>query len=287
MAEQPWRRASTRRDEFDAEAAAYDTFRPRYPENLFDAVLDAVGGAGATAVEIGAGTGLATEPLVRRGLRVTAIEPAPAMAAIAKEKLDGRFELVVTTFEEWDPRAPVDLVAAFTSWHWIEPAVGVPKVASLLRPGGVLALVWTEVIQFGEPPFDELSGYDTRRVALSELEPVLRPVDVHGAFGPRVVSRFRFERVLDADTFTAEHRTYPGPHSEANDEKVRTLITGRFGGTVTKVERRGAPHVPTRYEGQARTVRPPPAGSERRCRPSTRPSGWRTRPERTSARAAT
>lgn len=236
MSEPPWKRASKRREEFDAEAAAYDTFRPRSPEGLFDAIVKAVGRTGAMAVEIGAGTGIATDPLVRRGLRVTAIEPATAMAEIAKEKLDGRFELVTTTFEEWVPRAPVDLVAAFTSWHWIDPAVSVPKAASMLRQGGVLALVWTEVIQFGEAPFDELSGYDARRRPFSELERVLRPVELHGAFGRREVSRFRFQRLLNADTFTAEHRTYPGPHSDASDQKVRTVINERFGGAVTKIE---------------------------------------------------
>lgn len=234
---EPWEWAATRRAEFDADAVAYDTYRPRYPEALFDAIVQAVGRADATAVEVGAGTGIATEPLVRRGLRVVAIEPAPGMARIARPKLGDRGQVVVSTFEEWEPDGHVDLVTAFSSWHWVNPADAVPKVASLLQPGGVLALTWTEVVQFGEEPFDSRSGYDSRRIPLAEaIEPVLQPLDAHGSFAERIVLRFRFERILDADTFVAESRTYPGPHSDRHDTEIHSLITRDFGGAVTKIE---------------------------------------------------
>lgn len=236
MAE-PWRWAATRRDEFDAEAVAYDKYRPRYPEELFDAVVRALGRSDATVLEIGAGTGIASEPLARRGLNVIAIEPAPAMATIARSKLGNRGQVIDSSFEDASLPAPVDGIAAFSSWHWVNPAVGVAKVASLLRPGGALALTWTEVQQWGAEPFDRLSGYEDTRMALaSAIEPCLRPIDDHGGFSEREVLRFRFERALDADTFVALARTYPGPHSDAHDKKIRSLINDDFGGTVIKVE---------------------------------------------------
>lgn len=48
--------------------------------------------------------------------------------------------------------------------------------------------------------------------------------------------RFRFDRVLDADTFVALTRTYGGPQSESHDAEIRSLIVRDFGGAVVKVE---------------------------------------------------
>jgi trans-aconitate methyltransferase len=111
-----WKWSAARRAEFDAEAVAYDTYRPRYPEQVFDTIIVTLGTTDATVVEIGAGTGIASEPLARRGLRVIANEPTIAMAEIAAAKLGADGEVVVSTFEDWQPTRPVDLVAAFTSW---------------------------------------------------------------------------------------------------------------------------------------------------------------------------
>ena len=49
----------------------------------------------------------------------------------------------VSGFEAWPRDEPdFDLLCAGQAWHWIDPTVGVPKAARLLRPGGRLALFW-------------------------------------------------------------------------------------------------------------------------------------------------
>ncbi len=73
-------------------------------------------------------------PLVERGLEVIAIEPAPAMAAVARKKLGGRAEVMVGRFEDWPM---MDRVQA-----------DVALAAELLPSGGSLALVWTEVVSW-------------------------------------------------------------------------------------------------------------------------------------------
>lgn len=79
-----WRLSRKRSRDMDAEAVAYDRYRPRYPNDLFDDIVE-LGELkpGAKTIEIGAGTGIATGPLISRGLQVIAIEPGPAMSAIA------------------------------------------------------------------------------------------------------------------------------------------------------------------------------------------------------------
>ena len=49
-------------------------------------------------------------------------------------------------FEDYPPRRSVELIASFNAWHWIEPAVAVDRAAQLIKPGGYVALIWTEVL---------------------------------------------------------------------------------------------------------------------------------------------
>src|SRR6476620_9432207 len=65
---------------FGAVAASYARYRPGYPAAALDwALAPAPGGA---VLDLGAGTGKVTEALVgRRGVRVTAVDPDPAMLA--------------------------------------------------------------------------------------------------------------------------------------------------------------------------------------------------------------
>ena len=235
-----WTRATSRSEEWDAAALAYDRYRPRYPAVLFDDVMELANLVpGSRVVEIGAGTGIATVPLLNRGYQVTAIEPSGGMAAVAESKMEGRARVVVGTFEDAPLEPGVDLVVAFNSWHWVNPAVGVPRLATLLTPGGTVALVWTEVISWGQDPFEQLvadqlgfswSHHYDQLVASKES------LQQDGCFGPFLERRYRFERHLDAETYLAVMRTYGGTHTAERDEVVREVINGACGGAVTKTE---------------------------------------------------
>src|ERR1700754_540668 len=86
-----------RADSFGAAARIYDARRPRYPGQLID---DLVAEGAQTVLDVGAGTGIASEQLIAKGADVLAIEPDPRMAAIAKEK---GIPVEIGTFECWDP----------------------------------------------------------------------------------------------------------------------------------------------------------------------------------------
>ena len=125
---------------FGSVAELYDRARPSYPAAAVDYILGLVDSP-RTVVEVGCGTGKATALLTARGLDVTAIEPHPAMAALAARNAPSA-TMVTTAFEDWGgPPAAVDLVVAAQSWHWVDPAVGNAKVAALLRPGGAFAVM--------------------------------------------------------------------------------------------------------------------------------------------------
>src|SRR5690242_613229 len=40
------------------------------------------------------------------------------------------------------PDASVDAVVISAAWHWLDPALAVPEIARVLRPGGRLGVIW-------------------------------------------------------------------------------------------------------------------------------------------------
>lgn len=129
---------------YGADAAAYTEGRPEYPAMVFDVLQDSCDlRPGADVLEIGPGTGQATKRLVEAGAQVTAVEPDPGLATALRTRLP-----IVKIIEATAEEAPLgekrfDLVAAATSWHWVEPAIGHPRLVRALRPGGHLAIWWT------------------------------------------------------------------------------------------------------------------------------------------------
>ena len=70
------------------------------------------------------------------------------MAAIARAK---GLDVEVSAFEKWDSQGRTfDLVSFGQSFHWADPAVALPKIRTLLRPGGSLALAWNDIEPISE-----------------------------------------------------------------------------------------------------------------------------------------
>ncbi|MCU4182753.1 class I SAM-dependent methyltransferase [Acidiferrimicrobium sp. IK] len=141
---------------FDEAPDLYDRVRPSYPAELFEDLAALAGiGAGSSVLEVGCGTGQATRPLADLGCSVTAVEPGPGMASLARRNVAGRpnVEVETSTFEEWDERARrFDALVAASAWHWVDPSVGWARARDLLRPGGSVALLSNVVTRRpGEP----------------------------------------------------------------------------------------------------------------------------------------
>ncbi|KAA0699878.1 class I SAM-dependent methyltransferase [Neorhizobium sp. P12A] len=134
-----------RRFTFDASAKLYDDIRPQYPEALFDDIVDWTGlGPDDAILEIGCGSGQATEGFASRGFSVVALDPGAALLQIARQKL-GHFpkvEFIETTFEAFSPGSTAfGLVVAAQSLHWVAPEIRFAKAAKMLAPGGSLAVM--------------------------------------------------------------------------------------------------------------------------------------------------
>jgi SAM-dependent methyltransferase len=130
---------------FGEVAELYDRARPGYDTELVDDVLAYAGREAPDVVEIGAGTGKATVSFAVRAAQLLALEPDPDMERVAARRCAdlGNVTIERTTFEEWEPAGrQFDLVVSAQAWHWVNPAIGYPKAHAVLRPAGVLALLW-------------------------------------------------------------------------------------------------------------------------------------------------
>jgi SAM-dependent methyltransferase len=124
---------------FDRAAEEYERTRPDYPLEVLDALPL---GADVEVLDVGAGTGKLTRVLAQRYRRVIAVEPLDGMRAILDrvvpeaESRAGSAEAIPL------PDASVDGVFAGQAFHWFANDRAIAEIARVLRPGGVLALIW-------------------------------------------------------------------------------------------------------------------------------------------------
>ena len=130
----------TRRLSFGSVAADYDRYRPGPPPQALDWLIP----PGARVIlDLAAGTGVVTRALAGRAARVIAVEPDERMRAVLAarcpeaEVMDGRGEDIPL------PDASVDAVVVSAAWHWLDPARAVPEISRVLRPDGILGVMWT------------------------------------------------------------------------------------------------------------------------------------------------
>ena len=126
---------------FGDAAAVYDRARPDYPPEAVDWLARELDlGAGATVVDLAAGTGKLTRPLAATGAEVIAVEPVAEMRALiggeAARVLDGTAEAIPL------PDASADALTVGQAFHWFDGPVALAEIHRVVRPGGALALVW-------------------------------------------------------------------------------------------------------------------------------------------------
>jgi SAM-dependent methyltransferase len=136
---------------FGQAADAYATFRPEYPHEILEQILAQLPtNRRNCAIDLGAGTGKATQMLTPQFARVIAVEPDPLMAAKLREA-EPRAIVRESTAEEFDfPEASAELVNIAQALHWMDTRRVLGNVLRWLRSGGVLA-----VYGFGLPKAPE------------------------------------------------------------------------------------------------------------------------------------
>lgn len=130
---------------FDLIPEQFDRGRKRYCSEAFADIISYSGLSGSkSALEIGPGTGQATEPILKTGCDYLAVELGEHLAEFCEKKFVGynNFHIVNDDFITHDfGDKKFDLVYSAATIQWIPEEIGFPKVFDLLKNGGTFAMM--------------------------------------------------------------------------------------------------------------------------------------------------
>jgi len=205
---------------FARAADVYERARPGYPVVAVDRLVAAI--PGRDVVDLAAGTGKLTRLLAARGCDVVAVEPVAEMRALIgppARVLEGTAEAIPL------PAASADGVTVAQAFHWFDGPVALAEIHRVLRPGGVLALIWNR-----RRTQDEIH----RRIT-ELLAPLRGDIPAHATTAWRAAfacspyfetlrdETFASEHVLDADMLVDQVASISIVAVLREDERARVL----------------------------------------------------------------
>ena len=156
------------------------SIRTRAERAAWDRILDLVlpRRSALEALDVGCGTGFLTFELAARGHRVTGVDFAPSMIAQARRKASER--AVSVKFEEGDaeqlPFSPASfdlVISRHVLWTLPHPEAAIDEWKRVLRPGGRLVVVDSQLDGGSTPPAAQNARTSPEYAAISDRLPFL------------------------------------------------------------------------------------------------------------------
>jgi|GEM_PF-339955 len=193
---------------FDSRADSFFKGHPGYPDELVNEILKYSGfPKGGRMLEIGAGSGQATLPFAKRGIRITAVEPGQNMVDLARPLFADhtQVDFIVDTFDRWPlEKKAYDLIISARALHWVHPKLRFSKTADALQDHGCLATFRNVQVQ-GDQPLDlEIRKLIQRYRPMPKIRPAtemeIQFMDTKH-FGPVEKKIFQWELVRDVTSY--------------------------------------------------------------------------------------
>ncbi len=192
---------------FSDRVADYVRYRPDYPVAMLEWLQRTYGvNPHWLVADVGAGTGISSKLFLDGGYRVIAVEPNEPMRKAAEQWLgdNERFRTIEghATATRLDD-ASVDLVTVAQAFHWFDQAATREEFQRILKPSGLVAIVWNSRRLVGTPFLEGyealLREYGTDYTSVAERygdEPQMRAWFGIGYLG---MGRFDHGQLLDFD----------------------------------------------------------------------------------------
>jgi len=185
-------------------AQTYASGRPGFPPaSLVWLQQDLRLGPGKVAVELGAGTGKFTRVIASTGAAVVAVEPVAEMLHRLASDLPGVSPLRASAQELPLAAQSADAVVCAQSFHWFANTAALAEIQRVLKPGGVLGLIW-----------------NVRDRSVPWVDALARLVDAHEGDAPRY-DNDEWRHLFPADGFTPlEERSVPHAHVGSAEQVI-------------------------------------------------------------------
>ncbi|HVJ45763.1 MAG TPA: class I SAM-dependent methyltransferase [Luteolibacter sp.] len=220
-------------ERFSDRVENYIRHRPGYPPEIVDTLVGKAGLTPAASVaDIGSGTGISAEMLLKAGYPVTGVEPNAGMRAAAERLLAGYagFRSVDGSAQATTlPDHSVDLILAAQAFHWFDTPETRAEFDRILKPGGHVALLWN-VRLLDSTPF--LRDYEALLLEFGTDYSETRHENIgseslHRFFrGPYSIDRFRNSQTFDYPALEGRllSSSYaPGPDHPRHQEMLGEL----------------------------------------------------------------
>ena len=209
---------------FSDRAEDYAKYRPSYPSEAIDCILEELEKASQlTAADIGAGTGISSQLLADRGVKVIAIEPNAAMIQEATPHSLVQFQVGNAENTKLKDNS-VDIVTCFQSFHWFNPRLTLTEFARILKPKGAIALVWNERDTDGDDEFT--CKHDRIITQASQNNPI------HSRLGGRSDS------FIDSLFSIVNHLTFPYQQALTQEQLIGLALSTSYIPKAGEVYRR-------------------------------------------------
>lgn len=236
---------------FDLIPEEFDKWRPRYcPEAFADIIFYADLKPGKKMLEIGPGTGQATEPLLKTGCDYVGIELGENLWKFTKEKFSAypNCKLINGDFCTYDfGDEKFDMIFSAATIQWIPEEIAFSRCFDLLKPGGCLIMIANITNDSFRNSLELIKEKDAVYEAYFKPEnPYNRKINkenvVNYGFSPVEVSNFEYDRDMTAEEFAHLTMTH-ADHITLQEPNRTKLINGlvevinRHGGVWKKHDR--------------------------------------------------
>ena len=135
---------------FDSLAEDYDTGRIGYSNDLYNALV----GYGLTqrhhVLDVGAGTGLASRPLVENGFRVTGVDASEKMLEKARQRYPSATWVAGSAEALPFGAHTFDAAISAQTFHHLDGEKAIAELVRVLKPGGIIA-IWWKILSNDDP----------------------------------------------------------------------------------------------------------------------------------------
>jgi len=126
----------------------YVKYRPHYPAEVFDFLEgEKILCPNFTIADVGSGTGISAEPLLKRGYAVYGVEPNKEMREAAEKMLaeHTNFKSINGTSENTTlDNNSINTIVAGQAFHWFEREKTKVEFKRMLKPNGMVVLLWND-----------------------------------------------------------------------------------------------------------------------------------------------